>query len=318
MVTTTQQARSLPVSLGWLADAPLFIDADQIDRFYDAVARPQNKQGTMTLQVTQENSRTIEGKLNLEGGLTTEKLAAALTPIFAFLRPSVKVAGEGSLEHERKKGEGISLDLLPISTPQRQLEMLTLHYIFNHPRRIFFIDDVRNTDWYEPATITSVPREVVFLQLPSSEEAETSDLPQTKLIPTAAEFESGKTVLIYKRLEFSSEPIPEYPERASTLQELKNKRKEYWQWFDQNYSATKAMVAVEEAASENGRIRWIDYRLPISKSGSTLHLHVCPNARYDTGVVAYNFIKRGSKHGLRIIGTLKSGPDLNVLSIYDR
>jgi len=318
MATTAQQARRLPESIAWLADAPLFIDAEQIDRFYDAVARPQNKQGTMTLQVTEENSRTIEGKLGLEAGLTTEKLAAVLTPIFAFLKPSVKAAGEATLEHERKKGEGISLDLLPISTPQRQLEMLTLHYIFNLPGRIFFVGDVRDTGWYEPTTIKSVPREVVFLELPSSEEAETSNLPQTKLIPTAAEFDNGKTILIYKRLEFSNEPAPEYPERADTLLELKTKRKEYWQWFDQNYSATKAMVAVEDAASQNGRIRWIDYRLPISNQGDTLHLHICPNTRYDSGVLAYNFIKRGYKHGLRVVGTMKSGPDLNVLSIYDR
>jgi len=30
-------------TLAWLADAPLFIDADQIDRFYDAVVSPENE-----------------------------------------------------------------------------------------------------------------------------------------------------------------------------------------------------------------------------------------------------------------------------------
>jgi hypothetical protein len=46
--------------------------------------------------------------------------------------------------------------------------------------------------------------------------------------------------------------------------------------------------------------------------------HVCPAGKYDTGVFAYNFIKRGYKHGLRLIGTLKSEPDMNVLAIYEK
>ena len=78
------------------------------------------------------------------------------------------------------------------------------------------------------------------------------------------------------------------------------------------------MVAVEESSTKNGRIRWIDYRLPVTQDGDTLHLHVCPGAKYDTGVFAYNLIKRGSKHGLRLIGTLKSEPDMNVLAIYEK
>jgi hypothetical protein len=78
------------------------------------------------------------------------------------------------------------------------------------------------------------------------------------------------------------------------------------------------MIAVEEAASNNGRIRWIDYRVPVTREGDTLHLHVCPAGKYDTGVFAYNFIKRGFKHGLRLVGTLKSEPDMNVLAIYEK
>ncbi|MCA9045229.1 MAG: hypothetical protein KDA69_12960, partial [Planctomycetaceae bacterium] len=74
----------------------------------------------------------------------------------------------------------------------------------------------------------------------------------------------------------------------------------------------------EKAASQHGRIRWIDFRVPISEQGDTLHLHVVPAAKYDTGVFAYNFVKRGFKHGLRLVGTLKSEPDMNVLAIYER
>lgn len=78
------------------------------------------------------------------------------------------------------------------------------------------------------------------------------------------------------------------------------------------------MVVVEEAAAENGRIRWIDYRVPLTEDGDTLHLHLCPSGNYDTGTFAYNFVKRGYKHGLRLVGTLKSEPDMNVLAIYDK
>jgi hypothetical protein len=38
---------------------------------------------------------------------------------------------------------------------------------------------------------------------------------------------------------------------------------------------------------------------------------------YDTGVFAYNFIRRGERYGLRIVGSLKSKPALNVLAAYE-
>ena len=39
---------------------------------------------------------------------------------------------------------------------------------------------------------------------------------------------------------------------------------------------------------------------------------------FDTGVFAYNLIKRGWRRGLRIVGSLKSKPALNVLAIYEK
>src|SRR5262249_7857362 len=107
------------------------------------------------------------------------------------------------------------------------------------------------------------------------------------------------------------------PEASESAEKLRDRRRVYWSVFREHFSATKAMIAVEQAAGA-GRIRWIDYRLPITDRGDTLHLHCCPGGHYDTGVFAYNLIKRGFKHGLRLVGTLKSEPDLNVLAIYDR
>ena len=76
--------------------------------------------------------------------------------------------------------------------------------------------------------------------------------------------------------------------------------------------------ATNAAASANGRISWIDYRVPLTEEGDTLHLHACPADKYNTGDFAYNLVKRGFKHGLRLVGTLKSEPDMNVLAIYER
>src|SRR5256885_468314 len=43
----------LPPPLTCLADAPMFIDADQVARVYDAVVRPDNKEGKTTIQLTE-------------------------------------------------------------------------------------------------------------------------------------------------------------------------------------------------------------------------------------------------------------------------
>lgn len=100
---------------------------------------------------------------------------------------------------------------------------------------------------------------------------------------------------------------------------LRPQRRDYWKWFETNFNATKAMVAIEAAASEaSGPLRWIDYRLPLNVYGDTLHLHVVPAGQHDVGVFAYNMVKRGEKHGLRLVGTLRSEPDLNVLAVFDK
>ena len=49
-------------------------------------------------------------------------------------------------------------------------------------------------------------------------------------------------------------------------------------------------------------------------NGTTLHLDVSARGDYDTGIFAYNFIRRSERYGLRIVGSLKSQPVLNVLA----
>jgi hypothetical protein len=308
----------LPKPLFWLKDAPLFIDDDQVARFYDAVARPQKKEGTTTLEITEEDVRELNGKLNLEVEVTTTNLSALLAPFLALVKPTVKGSAEGEVSGQQTSGRTTSIELHSVETPQSQLESLIFFYLSKFTQRIFFAD-ASKTDWRAPKSISDVPRSIVFLDLPSLDQSVANGIPSTKLIPMAAEFDNGKIVPIYpKLLAANGERPPDYRERGTSSASLGAERKTYWQWFDRNYSAARAMVAIEETASENGKIRWIDYRVPLTSEGDTLHLHICPSAEYDTGVLAYNFVKRGFTHGLRLIGTLKSGPDMNVLAIYEK
>jgi len=308
----------MPNNFVWLADAPLFIDTDQVYRFYDAVVRPETAKGTTTLEITKENARQISGKLGLEAGIGLTELGSLLT-FFPFLKPEVKASGEGTYEGNKSEQDTTTIELHPIQTPQRQLVLLALHYYVNLRSRVFFVDNPADEDWRSPQNISSVPRELVFLDLPGQEEAVSSNLAETKIIPTAAEFGDGKVVPLFNELvNKSGEAPPLYPEKALTLQSLRSKRRAYWRWFDENFSATQSMSVVEKASTEHGRIRWIDYRVPVTKDGDTLHLHVVPAGNYDAGVLAYNFIKRGYKHGLRLVGTLRSEPSMNILAIYDK
>jgi hypothetical protein len=315
----TDARPDLPARILWLADAPLFIDADQVSRFYDAIARPQTVNGKATIEISEETVKELRGKLDLGAELTTDKFAALLAPLFAFVKPSLKASAGGEAGKTSSYGNTASYELIQVDTPQSQLEALSLLYLTNRPDRIFFPDLQSSPAWRDAKSIAAVPRSLVFLDLPSYQDAVEKKSVFTKLIPTAAEFENGKIVPIYKNLlAENGERPPDYPDKPSKPQDLAEERRQYWQWFEKNFSATAAMDAIENAANENGKIRWIDYRLALSANGDTLHLHTRPAANYDTGVLAYNFVKRGYKHGLRLVGTLKSEPDMNVLAIYEK
>jgi hypothetical protein len=313
----TVSAEALPSSLGWLSDAPLYIDSDQIERFYDAVVRPQVEHGDVKLTVNQEQVREIAAKLGIEGGVEFGGLLGGLAALIA--KPSVKVSGEGDVSQETKEGKSTEFTVKEIRTPQRQLEQLVVHYLLNQPERIFLPSKPAEATWRDPSAISRVPRGLAFLDLPGLSDAAAQNVPETKLIPMAAEFENGVIDPLFVRIEAKNgERSPAYPEAVNAKPVPMAEYQEYWKWFDRHFSAKRAMEIVEKSASQNGRIRWIDYRVPITNEGHTLHLHVAPGGKFDTGVFAYNLIKRGLSHGVRLIGTLKSGPDMNVLAIYDK
>ncbi len=110
----------LPASLSWMADAPLFIDEDLIDRFYDAVVKPASAEGPSTVTMTEESIAKIRGKLGLSGEAKSTKFLELLTGgLFGF---GVKGSAEIGLEGDERKAESNTVTFHPISTPQRQLE----------------------------------------------------------------------------------------------------------------------------------------------------------------------------------------------------
>ncbi|WP_181790779.1 hypothetical protein [Myxococcus llanfairpwllgwyngyllgogerychwyrndrobwllllantysiliogogogochensis] len=307
----SNSGQSGTTKLLWLADAPHFIDARQIGSFYDAIVRPVGNRGTTKHIISNETLKQVSGGIAASASVGAAEAAGILAPILLLVKPELKVEGEAGVEASWVKADTREFELHPIETPQRQLVQLAMHYFTEFPSRLFLVTDVASPQWRTPEVISEVPRALVFLDLPAG----------TKLIPTAAEFEDGVVVPLYVELDAkdaSAPRQPRYPEEEKAGQSLQDARKSYWQWFAKHVSATQAMLAIEDAASKHGRIRWIDYRLPIGADGDTLHLHIQANEAYDTGVFAYNLVKRASKHGVRLVGTLRSEPDMSVLAFYDK
>jgi hypothetical protein len=303
MNKTASNAHEIQRAITWTTDAPLFIDQKTINAFYDAVVRPPFETGARVLSISEGTAKSLNSTIGLEGEIEVGGWLAWLGN--ASIKPKV----EAGRERTEQAGRGMTVELHEISNPWRQLQQLAFYYWTELRDRFLVVTDIASEAWRDASWISKTPRALVFLEVP----------PKTLFIPTAAEFENGKIVLIYRDLyRNDGQRPPDYPEKASTPEELAQKRKEYWRWFHESVGATQAMLAVEQAASANGRIRWIDYRMMLGKEGQSVHLHVCPSETYDTGTFAYNFVKRGFTHGLRIAGTLKSEPSLNVLAIYER
>jgi hypothetical protein len=299
----------------WLADAPMFIDADQISALYNAVAKPEHETEKITLNLEKSREFRIEGKVSVEGEIGVAKW---LGTVFPFLDAKGKVGAEVAPSGQSESKEGTEIELRPVDTPQRQLVQLALHYWINLPYRTRAVSESLSGDWLESSFITALPRGLVFVEFP----------PQTAFMPMAAEVEGGAVEVIYPDLIASfvapkdKDKVPTYPEPAyfkDKPEELNKKRHEYWNFFRNNFSSTASVEAIERRISTAAKpIRWIDYRIPLGDEMPYLHLHVAPRSRYDTGTFAYQLVKRGYKHGLRVVGTMKSEPAMNVLAIFER
>jgi len=143
----------------------------------------------------------------------------------------------------------------------------------------------------------------------------------TMLLPQAAELDRGRVVTFFdalaERLRRGDENRrADYPANLTTDEGMRQ-RDRYWKWYADHWKTDEVVKAVEEVIADGGRPRWIDYKMTFA-TGDELNLHVDAHGDYDTGVFAYNLIRRGWRYGLRIVGSLKYQPALNVLAVYEK
>jgi hypothetical protein len=291
----------------------VLIDSQQVDALYDAVLRPDYENHLETFAESTSAESQIGGGVNLSLG--------GLIPGLNFNKQ--KTTGSG---HD------VQVSASRVSNSYRHLLLLGIHYATEVSERFLTLKfepgaapiSKQQDVWTEPHAesepdasfsklfdsefVRELPRALVLLDFDE----------RTKFIPTALE-SNGEIKLPYKQLESQlARPdgvaAPQYTGSGASVVD----QERYWAWYARRFNDTEAMIAVEKAVSGH-RIDWIDYRVPLPpREEKTLHLHVSGRAQFDTGVFAYNLVKRGYKHGLRIVGALKSEPDVNVLAIFDR
>jgi hypothetical protein len=327
----------------WLADAPLFIDAPQVERFYDAVVRPNYVEGATSVTVANSGEVTFGGEVSAEAKFS---ITGGLLKLFTGADAEVKAGAKGNAAKKDAKSDTRQTQWLPIQTPQRQLGQLILNYNsfdFSTPRLLEYGPSSKAPELFDPATASapSLPRAIVILDLPGTPAG--SQLGGTRLFPMAAELTNGGVTLLYQQLrtrlvekisalvnkgEFAEvqrlltdlQPASAGQSSKKSSQMTAGEREQSeWERFAPYFDAWDAMKVLEDAVGQQ-RIQWIDFQMacPISKGQKNIHLHICPAGAFDTGVFAYNFIFRAYQFGVRIVATLKAGPDLNVLAIYEK
>ena len=271
-------------NLSWLADSPMFIDGQQIGAFYDAVVGPAFR--TVELQISTSQTEQLEKSAGA-------RLGAGLSALFPWLKVDAGVDARRVATSGRQEGDSIVLQ--PVESAARQLVELCLHYLVNQRDRICVVG--QGAPLPSAVVIGASPRMIAFVDA----------LAGTRFLPQAAELNDGRVVTFFspliEKLKKDGGTLPVgYPVSTATATG-KLQRDAYWNWFADHWNADKAVEVIEDVIGDGGRPRWIDYRSTFA-SGETLHLHVVARGDYDTGVFAYNLIRRGERYGLRIVGSL--------------
>lgn len=285
----------VPEALLWAKDAPLFIDDANLARFYDAVVLPAVKENTpFKLKISEGHKRDLQAKTGAKGKVG---LASWLSSI---LSTEVEVSAEGQVSRGRTSTFEGEVTLEPISTPQRQLVQLIVYYALNQPERLLIGSIDEALEWQRSGMSAGSPRALTFIDLP----------PETKFIPMAAEFSDGTVVTLFDKLHRPSGP--EQPRFS------RDNKRDYWRYFVDHFDAGRSVDAIEKASSGKGKIEWIDLRVPLNDRPDMMHVHLEARGRYFTGALAYMIVRRSLGHGLRVVGTLKDGPDINVMALYEK
>lgn len=276
----------------------MFIDDQQIGAFYDAVVGPAFR--TVELQISSGRSGQVETS-------AAARLGAKLTPLFPWLRVDADAEARRTITKGLEEGENVVLQ--PVESATRQLVELSLHYLVNQRDRICLVNEGSPLPGRDD--VEASPRMIAFVDACAG----------SRFLPQAAELNDGRVVTFFdpliEKLKRDGGALPVGYPNDTTTDEGRLQRDAYWHWFSEHWNADKAVKVVEDVIGDGGRPRWVDYRARLH-TGETLHLHVVARGDYDTGVFAYNLIRRGERYGLRIVGRLKSQPALNVLAIYEK
>jgi hypothetical protein len=197
--------------LSWLADAPVFIDGQQIGAFYDAVVGPAFRlvQAQVSRGETENRERSLGGRV---GG--------SLTALFPWLKIDSQVDATRTAASGVQAGG--SLTLQPAESPTRQLVELCLHYLVNQPERIRLV--AQDGSLPPPQEIAGSPRMITFVDAGQG----------AKFLPQAAELNDGRAVTFFgplvEKLKRDGEVLPvAYPDTDSPDRE--RQRDLYWGWF---------------------------------------------------------------------------------------
>lgn len=291
--------------LWFVVDIPLFIDNQSVEKLYDALSRPEFTPVSKTTSETAQ--KTTEEATEIGGGIS-----AGLPP-FLKAKMNIKLAGKDS----EQDTSSTTVTQEANRTPEMQFEKILGFYAQNYEKRIFWasatldsIYDIRGKEysWDDIANQIDnpAPRPLIIFDLAKG----------SKIIPMAGETVDSRLKEISKTYIGQLDRRDGMPRYGSDPEQSKK----YWGALEESFNSTIAMRSVESATKDGGRLDWIDYRL-VSKVGNEVfpvHLHLAPRGAYNTGTFAYQTVRRGYKHGLRVIGTLKQGMDVNVLAIYEK
>lgn len=331
----------------FLADAPMFIDSPLVERLYDAIFRPE----VQLVSIAEGKANEYAGKLSgaaKAGGEIALKLPPALS-LFGLDIASGKASAEisGSAEATGKRGKSHSSTFAAIRTPERHLEKLISLYVEQYPERLLWVknDLVAIQNLKDPSKLLNWadiegedadrvagtgknkdgllddrkgPRPIIVLDL----EAE------AMLMPMYGELTNGKDCELLKdflkaKADCSKDDflLPKYP---SGLGDNHEARTSYWEKVTECFDSQAVLRTIETASGDKtARFDWIDFRLLCKKSNGQSpvmppHLHFMPRGEYPAGIFAYHLVRRACRFGIRIVGTLKKGQDINVLAVYER
>jgi len=308
MVDTEQEARRADLGNLWfLIDIPLFIDGTSIRQLFDAMVRPEWEPVSRIKTSSDGNTLSVGVNAKAEG--------KAKIPLFLTGNAS------GGIKSELKN-ESLEANATNEQTnrsPEMSLEKIVNRYLTHFPERLLRLSD--NPEELKDFNDTALNwnRAEELLDAPGMRPLIVLDLPaRTKILPMFAETSLGKALELHKplakRLKIDKilKPLPSRKDNNYEAGAI-----EHWDNFARNFSSMEAIRCVE---SVHSRLHWAAFRAwPAGKEGvMPLHLSILPYGNYANGTFAYQFIRRAENFGIRLIGTLKKGRDINVLGIYER